>query len=943
MDLRGTLPVLHRGLPIVPESCLQVSRELRGKSEIESFRFSPSISRGRNLPHCRRTHDGRNCGQTGGTMKTGRQRFLRVGTGIVLGALLFSGCGGGGGGGEGGGGGSDGSGGESPGNGGRQSLQGFTTARVTLEVPQGTDTSGWRVSTGFLTSETLLPGSSTLSIGVLDSDRQLVWAGTANGRLVLATIKEPGTSSLSLSSSSTAAALVILTPFILPEYLAAPDRIGEWLKSCPETQRLASLIETRLVENLVAITTDPVIQSAISDAWQAALLALHPSSGSQKVTVTERLSSATGADSLEKVGVSDDGILTLRFTNRAGRWVHAYVERRDVARTVVKDVLVPGATMASLVPPALFEPSKVQLQYPIQPYPTNSDVVLKVYGPGAPGSFPWDEWTRLIEPTVFTILEQFIFPIFDIMTGMDLFKRMLMPNELRGKAWITQMVHLLGKAIAEGLKNRTTWWELIPKLVYRTYASMKDDNWKILGEALRDDGLELLADSAAQMAAYFIPVIGQVYGALKISAAVIQIVGSAVSILSSSWVDEYPVRNLPPAVDMTAEPIAGTQNAFKFTARTGYPVLSFEWDFGDGTHRVSDRSGTLAIETKTYAEAKEYTVSVRAKDADGAEGTATARVKVKQLQILTTSLPDGLRGRPYQTTLVVDGLDADVVPQVSVTGGALPGGLGWSGLTLGGTPQAAGDYEFAVTVSAASGSATKSFRIHVADFVITTPSVLPTIVGVTPYSAFLQAAGGTPPYSWRWYAYAWGHHIPLGLSINPSSGVIEGTPDESGTMRFIVEVKDAMGVIAWKEFELTVRPRITSVELSLIDIQQFDSSFGVDPSNRPRIDLVVSGQSLASGIPLSSVYQTWDLLKLFPSLSEGGSLTIRLKVISTQKYSIDNKWYDYSDVNIGVGFYVISKPYPVGWGSSFANWTPFGLGGRLKQGEEQVVSTTLKP
>ena len=67
-------------------------------------------------------------------------------------------------------------------------------------------------------------------------------------------------------------------------------------------------------------------------------------------------------------------------------------------------------------------------------------------------------------------------------------------------------------------------------------------------------------------------------------------------------------------------------------------------------------------------------------------------------------------------------------------------------------------------------------------------SSLPNATVSTAYSQTLTAAGGVPPYtSWQVASGS----LPAGLTLNPSTGVISGTPTSSGTSTFTVTVTDS--------------------------------------------------------------------------------------------------------------------------------------------------------
>jgi len=73
-----------------------------------------------------------------------------------------------------------------------------------------------------------------------------------------------------------------------------------------------------------------------------------------------------------------------------------------------------------------------------------------------------------------------------------------------------------------------------------------------------------------------------------------------------------------------------------------------------------------------------------------------------------------------------------------------------------------------------------------ADLVITTTSLANGTVG-TNYLATVSATGGVTPYTW---SIASGT-LPPGLALNPSTGVISGTPTTRGPWSFTVRVQDS--------------------------------------------------------------------------------------------------------------------------------------------------------
>jgi subtilisin family serine protease len=82
---------------------------------------------------------------------------------------------------------------------------------------------------------------------------------------------------------------------------------------------------------------------------------------------------------------------------------------------------------------------------------------------------------------------------------------------------------------------------------------------------------------------------------------------------------------------------------------------------------------------------------------------------------------------------------------------------------------------------------------------ITTTSLPNGTVDVA-YSQTLQATGGTPPYTW---SLATGV-LPGGLTLNSSTGAIDGTPTSPGTFSFTARVTDSEGATATQALSIAV-------------------------------------------------------------------------------------------------------------------------------------------
>jgi alpha-tubulin suppressor-like RCC1 family protein len=99
----------------------------------------------------------------------------------------------------------------------------------------------------------------------------------------------------------------------------------------------------------------------------------------------------------------------------------------------------------------------------------------------------------------------------------------------------------------------------------------------------------------------------------------------------------------------------------------------------------------------------------------------------------------------------------------------------------------------------ATGSLAEHTLVVMADLAVSTSS-LPAGEAGAAYSAQAQATGGAPPYRWS------ARGLPSGLSIDPTTGSISGTPGAGGRYTPTIVVTDGDGIEASASPVLTVTP-----------------------------------------------------------------------------------------------------------------------------------------
>jgi uncharacterized repeat protein (TIGR01451 family) len=232
------------------------------------------------------------------------------------------------------------------------------------------------------------------------------------------------------------------------------------------------------------------------------------------------------------------------------------------------------------------------------------------------------------------------------------------------------------------------------------------------------------------------------------------------------------------------------------------------------------------------------------------------------LAIATASpLTNGTVNIAYNQTVTATG---GIQPYTwSITAGALPPGLSLNPATgaITGTPTAAGPFSFDVTVTDSAvptpATATRTFSLTIDDITITTASPLPPGTTGAAYSITFAAVGSTPPYTWSIFAGA----LPPGLTLDPVTGQLSGSPTAPGTFNFTVTATDTGALTGSKAFTLVVSnpPPLTITTASPLPnglVQQPYSQTITATGGIPPYTWSISAGALPPGLALDAVTGT---------------------------------------------------------------------------------------
>ncbi len=249
--------------------------------------------------------------------------------------------------------------------------------------------------------------------------------------------------------------------------------------------------------------------------------------------------------------------------------------------------------------------------------------------------------------------------------------------------------------------------------------------------------------------------------------------------------------------------------AYSTTLAATGGTLPLSWSVRAGTPppglTLNSSSGVLSG-TPTQSGTFNFTAQVR--DNVQATDSRAFAVTINARPTITTTapLPAFTVGAAHSTTLAATG--GTLPLSWSVIAGAPPPGLtlNASSGVLGGTPTQAGTFNFTAQVrDNVQATDSRAFAVTInPPLAITTTSPLPTSTAGIAYSRTLAASGGTLPLSWSVSAGS----LPPGLTLNPSSGVLSGTPTTPGTFSFTARAADSASATASRAFSLTINPPV---------------------------------------------------------------------------------------------------------------------------------------
>jgi uncharacterized protein YhjY with autotransporter beta-barrel domain len=253
---------------------------------------------------------------------------------------------------------------------------------------------------------------------------------------------------------------------------------------------------------------------------------------------------------------------------------------------------------------------------------------------------------------------------------------------------------------------------------------------------------------------------------------------------------------VPVAAAKTVTTAYNTADPIDLTSSITVVTASSVTVAGAASHGTTSVSGLVVTFTPTtgYAGPDSFTYTATGPGGPSNVATVSITVGAPTVALTPTTLPNPTVGTAYSQVIGGTGGQAPF-KAFTVSAGALPGGLTLNPTTgaLTGTPNAGGPFSFTISATDSSTGtgpfpASQAYSVTVnAPTVTITPTSVPDATVAAAYSQPLSVTGGTAPYGFTVSAGA----LPAGITLNPTTGALTGTPTAGGRFSFTIKVTDS--------------------------------------------------------------------------------------------------------------------------------------------------------
>lgn len=309
---------------------------------------------------------------------------------------------------------------------------------------------------------------------------------------------------------------------------------------------------------------------------------------------------------------------------------------------------------------------------------------------------------------------------------------------------------------------------------------------------------------------------------------------------------------------------------------------------GVAAFSINSSSGVLS---GTPLTAGTYSVTIKVTDGAGTSATSTYSIKIGNLAISNSgsTFKSWTQNVSYGTDQIATATGNTGAVTWSHPSGVFPPGLSLNDTTgvISGTPTAAGTYSFTVQASDATTgeTTTKQFSITINSICAISTASLPNGLVGQLYQQQIVKNGGTGPFSWLVTSGT----LPPGMQLDPTTGLLSGTPGSQNKSTFTISLTDSTGSVAQQQLTLSMNASllITTPSLPLASSGTgYSQIMAATGGQSPYLWAVASG-ALPAGLSLDANTGT---ISGTPTVSGNGtfviSVTDQAGTVASNQYTI---------------------------------------------------------